>query len=69
MRYIVSYVAGYMDHGRAYSTIVDAPSPEVAGETVTAEKRLPPYSFDWVEIEDVELVEDWHNREDSGYAI
>lgn len=69
MRYIINYVAGFGDHGREYATIVEAPSPEVAGEIVTDEKRLPPYSFDWVEIEDVELVEDWHNREDSGYAI
>ena len=60
MRYVVNYVAGYGGHGRAHCTIIDADSPQAAGLALMNEKLLPPYSFDWVQVESVETVEEYH---------
>ena len=60
MRYVVNYVAGFGSHGRAYCTIKDADSPQAAGLALMNEKLLPPISFDWVQVESVETVEEYH---------
>jgi hypothetical protein len=60
MRYVVNYVAGYGEHGRYYCTIKDGETPEAAGDAVIAEKMGPPFKFDWVQVESVETVEEYH---------
>lgn len=60
MKYVIGYVGGYSEHGRSYVTIVEAETQEAAIAKLLEEKKAEPFAFDWVEVQTVETVEQYH---------